>query len=140
MRTSPNYEVWRPELIAQNCDVIVTASTPAVQAVKLETTTIPVVMASIGGDPVASGLVSSLSRPGGNITGTTYIDADVGGKRIELLKEVFPRIKRVALLLNPQGRVAAATDAMNRTANGLKLVLRTLKCEDVKTSSKRFWR
>lgn len=111
------------ELIAQNCDVIVTSSTPAVHAVKLETSTIPIVMATIGGDPVAAGFVSSLSRPGGNITGTTYVDSEIGAKRVELLKEAFPRLRRLALLLDSRGRSDTAINGINRRANALKVTL-----------------
>jgi ABC-type uncharacterized transport system substrate-binding protein len=75
------------ELIALNVDVIVTAGTPASLAVKKATTSIPLVMVAVG-DPVATGLVASLARPGGNITGLTSIASEMEGKRLELLKEV----------------------------------------------------
>jgi ABC-type uncharacterized transport system substrate-binding protein len=87
------------ELIALNVDVIVTAGTPASLAVKKATTSIPLVMVAVG-DPVATRLVASLARPGGNITGLTSIATEMEGKRLELLKEVVPGISHVAVLWN----------------------------------------
>src|SRR5207248_9223851 len=77
------------ELIAANVDVIVTAGTPAALAVKKATSTVPVVMAAVG-DPVGTGIVPNLARPGGNITGLSAIAPDLEGKRPELLREVVP--------------------------------------------------
>src|SRR5882757_8064878 len=97
-----NYEqfpVLIAELIAMKVDVIVTAGTPASLAVKKATTSIPLVMVAVG-DPVATGLVASLARPGGNITGSTSISSEMEGKRLELLKEVVPGISHVAVLWN----------------------------------------
>jgi putative ABC transport system substrate-binding protein len=88
------------ELVRLKVDVIVTASTPGVRAAKKASSTIPIVFASIN-DPVASGLVASLARPGGNITGLTNLSPDLGGKRLELLKETLPKVTRVAHLWNP---------------------------------------
>ena len=89
------------ELVRLNVDVIVTGGNPVIAAVKQATATIPVVMAA-GRDPVGSGFVASLPRPGGNITGVTSDPApDVQGKRLELLKEAVPRATRVAVLWNP---------------------------------------
>jgi len=76
------------ELVALNVDIIVTAATPAALAVKRATVRIPLVMAAVG-DPVGTGLVESLSRPGGNFTGLTAIAPDLEGKRLELLRESF---------------------------------------------------
>jgi putative ABC transport system substrate-binding protein len=87
------------ELIAANVAVIVTAGTPASLALKKATTTVPLVMIAVG-DPVATGLVASLARPGGNITGLTSIAAEMEGKRLELLREVVPKISHVAVLWN----------------------------------------
>jgi putative tryptophan/tyrosine transport system substrate-binding protein len=88
------------ELIAQKVDVIVTAGTPAALAVKKATTAIPLVMVAVG-DPIGTGLVASLARPGGNITGLTSIAADLEGKRLELLREVIHKLPHIAVLWNP---------------------------------------
>ena len=87
-------------LLAANVDLIVTAGTPAALAVKKATTSVPLVMVAVG-DPVGSGIVPSLSRPGGNITGLSSIAPDLEGKRLELLREVAPKVSRVALFWNP---------------------------------------
>ena len=85
------------DLVRLRVDVIVTVGDPVILAAKEATTTIPIVMASVG-DPVGRGFVASLARPGGNITGVTRLTRDLSGKRLELLKEVVPRISRVGLL------------------------------------------
>ena len=85
------------ELVRHKVDVIVTAATPAVLAAKKTTTTIPIVMASQS-DPVGTGLVVSLARPGGNVTGLSSVNVELGGKRLELLKEAFPKISNVVFL------------------------------------------
>jgi putative ABC transport system substrate-binding protein len=87
------------ELLALKVDVIVTAGTPASLAVKKATTSIPLVMVAVG-DPVATGIVMSLGRPGGNITGLTSMSQDLEGKRLELLREVVPKVSHVAVLWN----------------------------------------
>lgn len=89
------------ELIRLKVDVLLTPSTPAAIAAKNATKTIPIVFYS-GSDPVASGLVDSLARPGENITGFTTMTAVLAGKRLELLKETVPKLTRVAALWNPQ--------------------------------------
>jgi ABC-type uncharacterized transport system substrate-binding protein len=91
------------ELVRQKVDVIVTAGTPAAMAAKQATTTIPIVMASQS-DPVGTGLVASLHRPGGNITGLSSMNVELGGKRLELLKEAFPNISNVVFLAGRGGR------------------------------------
>ena len=88
------------ELIALKVDVIVTAGTPASLAVKKATTSIPLVMIAVG-DPVGTGLITSLAHPGGNITGLTSIAGDLEGKRLELLREVVPGLSHVAVFWNP---------------------------------------
>src|SRR5438874_4957785 len=87
------------ELVRLNVDVIVGIGTLAPLAAKRATTTIPIVMTAAG-DPLGSGLVASLARPGGNVTGMSLMAPDLGGKRLELLKEVLPRLSRVAVLWN----------------------------------------
>jgi len=88
------------ELIALNVDLIVTAGTPATIALKKATTTLPLVMIAVG-DPVGTGLIASLAHPGGNLTGLTSISPELDGKRLELLREVVPKISHVAVLWNP---------------------------------------
>ena len=88
------------ELVRLNVDVIVAPSNPAIAAAQNATTSIPIVML-IASDPVATGFVASLARPGGNITGLTVQSTDVTGKRLQLLKEAVPHLSRVAVLLDP---------------------------------------
>src|SRR5919106_242908 len=85
------------ELVRLNLDVIVTAGPGPTAAAKEATSTIPIVMAQ-DSDPVGSGHVASLARPGGNITGLTILSPELGGKRLEILKEVVPKLLRVAVL------------------------------------------
>ena len=87
------------DLVRLKVDVIAAINTPATEAAKRATTTIPIVMAG-GSDPVATGLVSSLARPGGNITGVTIMNVETAGKRLELLKETRSNISPVAVLWN----------------------------------------
>src|SRR5262245_9703577 len=87
------------ELVRLKVDIIVVASgDPQIQAVKNATKTIPIVMVGVGTDPVEAGLIESLARPGGNVTGITNLNPDLGGKRLELLKEAVPKLARVAVL------------------------------------------
>jgi len=88
------------ELIAQKAELIVTAGTPASLAVKKAAPSIPLVMIAVG-DPIGTGLIESLAQPGGNVTGLTSIAADLEGKRIELLREVIPKLSHVAVFWNP---------------------------------------
>ena len=87
------------ELVHLNVDVIVAVGTLGPLAAKRATSTIPIVMTAAG-DPLGSGLVASLARPGGNVTGMSLMVPDIGGKRLELLKELLPRLSRVAVLWN----------------------------------------
>ncbi len=91
------------ELVRLKLDVIVTPGTPASMAAKKATSTIPIVFAGVA-DAVGAALVANFARPGGNITGLTGISAELGGKRLELLKEVVPKASRVAILYNPADR------------------------------------
>jgi putative ABC transport system substrate-binding protein len=107
------------ELVRLKVDVIVAAGTLAPLAAKQATTTIPIVMTSAG-DPLGSGLVASLAQPGGNVTGLSLMVPDIGGKRLELLKELVPRISRVAVLWNAanpySAHVLRETESAARTS------------------------
>ena len=94
------------DLVRSKVDVIVAASGAATRAVQQTTRTIPIVM-SLVADPVGSGLVASLARPGGNVTGLTIMAPDLMAKRLELLKEVVPKVSRVAFLTNPDNPASA---------------------------------
>ena len=96
------------ELVALKVDVIVAPATPATVAAKQATKTIPIVFAVVS-DPVTSGLVTSLARPGGNVTGLTVLEPELVGKRLELLKQVVPGVSRVAVLWHP-GAVGERTE------------------------------
>ena len=87
------------ELVRLKVELIVTDSSPAARAAKQASKTIPIVM-SASGDPIGTGLIASLARPGGNITGLTHLSPELSGKRLELLKETFPKASRVAVLWN----------------------------------------
>jgi putative ABC transport system substrate-binding protein len=87
-------------LVALQPDIILAGSTPATAAVQRETRTIPIVFAGVA-DPVASGLVTRLDRPSGNVTGFGYLEATLGGKWLDLLSEIAPGLKRVAIMFNP---------------------------------------
>jgi ABC-type uncharacterized transport system substrate-binding protein len=87
------------ELVRLKIDIIVAWQTPAATAAKQATKEIPIVMAGVG-DPLGTGLIASLARPGGNVTGTTAFGAELGGKSVELIREVLPSARRVAVLAN----------------------------------------
>src|SRR4030095_9871904 len=89
------------ELVALKVRLILASGTPASFAAKHATSTIPIVMGGVAADPVETGLVSSLAHPGGNITGMSMMTADLGGKRLELLKQIVPGLVRVAVFWNP---------------------------------------
>ena len=93
-------ERFAKQLAVLHPDVILTGSTPATAAMQQQTNTIPIVFAMVG-DPVGSGFVASLSRPGGNLTGFTPIENSLGGKWVELLKEIAPRVARVTMVFEP---------------------------------------
>ena len=89
------------ELIDRKVELILASGTPASFAARQATSTIPIVMGSLAANPVETGLIVSLARPGGNITGMTEMAAQLGGKRLELLKETVPGLSRVAVFWNP---------------------------------------
>src|SRR5262245_36938729 len=84
------------EMVRNKVDIIIAVNFQGVQAAKNATTTIPIVMVNVGRDPVEAGLVESLARPGGNVTGISNLGVELGGKRLELLKEAVTKITRVA--------------------------------------------
>jgi putative ABC transport system substrate-binding protein len=104
------------ELVSLKVDVIVTHGTPGSRAAKQATTTIPIVMAAIG-DPVRSGLVASLARPGGNLTGNSILEFDLALKRLELVKEVVPNASRVGLFYVPGTQIGTAEEAGARAVD-----------------------
>jgi ABC-type uncharacterized transport system substrate-binding protein len=109
------------ELVRMNVNIIVTHSTPGAQAAKEATSAIPIV--AVSGDPVAFGLVASLHRPGGNLTGVAFFFAEVCAKRVELIKEAIPSLTRIAVFVNPTSSATSATSiplaVMQRTASAL---------------------
>jgi putative tryptophan/tyrosine transport system substrate-binding protein len=116
------------ELVRLKVDIIVVAGgvrwvRPAMNA----TTTIPIVMSGAGIDPVEAGLVESLARPGGNVTGITNLTRELGGKRLELLKEAVPKIARVAVLYNPAtvGAAREVKEVLPAAARTLGLTVRS---------------
>ena len=88
------------ELVRLKVDAVVANGAVAIRAAKQATTTIPIVMAEVG-DPIRTGLVASLARPGGNITGSTILGPELGTKRSQLLTEALPKVRRIAFIWNP---------------------------------------
>ena len=120
-----------PELVADlirlNVDVLVTHGTPGTQAAKRATTNIPIVMA-ISGDAVATGIVTNLGRPDGNVTGSTFFLPELNAKRLELLKEVLPHVTHVGALSNPANPVSKPIiSAMTAAGSPLKLEVEVFK-------------
>src|SRR5215510_11230183 len=97
---SERFPALAADVVRQKPDFIVTWGTPAALAAKNATATIPIVMGAIG-DPISTGVVASLARPGGNITGLSSLAVELEAKRLELLKELVPQVSRVAVLWNP---------------------------------------
>jgi putative tryptophan/tyrosine transport system substrate-binding protein len=115
------------ELLRLDMDVLVTFGTPGTLAAKRASAKIPIVMA-VSGDAVASGIISSLARPGGNITGSTFLNPELVAKRFDLAKEALPSIARVAFLFNPDNpldRVDLLQSAI-KTAQTLNVELETV--------------
>ena len=119
------------ELVRSNVDLIVTHGTPGSLAAKRATTTIPIVIASIG-DPVVTGVVASVARPGGNITGQTFFNPELRAKRIELLKEVMPHLTHVAVILNADNPAAVGPEfqAMEKAAQALNIKLQPFRLRE----------
>jgi putative tryptophan/tyrosine transport system substrate-binding protein len=118
------------ELVGRKIDVLVTHGTPGGRAAKNATTAIPIVNAS-SGDPVASGLVASLSRPGGNMTGVAFFNPELCAKRLELLKDVFPEIRVVAVLSNPSNPMSDLNlQATEHASKALNIELKQFRARD----------
>src|SRR5215831_17806719 len=119
------------ELVGSKVDVITTLSTPAALAARNATTTIPIVFTAVG-DPVGSGVVPSLARPGGNATGSSLLATELSAKRLEVLREIVPGISRVAMLWNDTnpGMVLRAHEAQD-AATKLGVVVRSIGVHDL---------
>jgi putative ABC transport system substrate-binding protein len=120
------------ECLRRKADIIVVTTTPAAQAAKSATSTIPIVMTALG-DPVGTGLVTSLARPGGNVTGTTLLASGLSAKRLGLLKEIVPRLSRVLVLSYPEDPIAAPqVKELESAAHslGVKLLIRDIQTAD----------
>jgi putative ABC transport system substrate-binding protein len=110
------------ELVGLQPDIILASTTPVIIALQQETQTIPIVFANVG-DPVASGIVARLDRPGGNITGFAILEASLGGKWVELLSEITPGLKRAAIMFNPDiAPVSTYMPSVEAAARSLKIV------------------
>ena len=115
------------DLVERKVDIIVAPIPGAIRAAKQATKTIPIVMVT-GLDPVANGIIDSLARPGGNVTGVATLAQELNGKRLELLTEIVPRLSRVAILWTPVDRTAATNfKEYQAAAHGFKIELRSLE-------------
>src|SRR5262245_11728660 len=144
-RYAENKRVRYPELAAElvslKVDVIVlTGGNPTIKAAMNATKTIPIVMTSGGIDPVASGLIESLAHPGGYVTGLTNLGRELGGKRLELLKETVPELTRVAVLYDPAipGPIREVKEDLPVAARALKLTVRSWEIRSVDDLEKAF--
>jgi len=137
-RYAENKRVRYPELAAElvslKVDVIVlTGGNPTIKAAMNATKTIPIVMTSGGIDPVASGLIESLAHPGGYVTGLTNLGRELGGKRLELLKETVPELTRIAVLYDPAipGPIREVKEDLPVAARALKLTVQSWELRSV---------
>ncbi|MDZ4341609.1 MAG: ABC transporter substrate-binding protein [Candidatus Binatia bacterium] len=120
------YPVLAAELVRLKVDIILVGGAGQIRAAKNATKTIPIVMTGGGIDPVEAGLIESLDRPGGNVTGVTNLGRELGGKRLELLKEAVPKLARVAVLYDPAtaGTVPKVKEDLPVAARALGLTVR----------------
>ena len=124
-------ETLAAELVGRKVDVIVAAGDTAIHAARRATETIPIVMVAAG-DPVKSGLAASLARPGGNVTGMTFLSSELAGKRLELLKEAVPTVSRVGVLWNPENPGGPADLRATQTAaETLRVTLQSFEVRKV---------
>jgi putative ABC transport system substrate-binding protein len=121
------------ELVQRRVPVIVTAGPPAVSAAKAATTTIPVVFL-VGEDPVKLGLVTSLGRPGGNLTGVNFLAVEIAAKRLELLRELVPGAARIAVLVNPANVSVSETVSrdVSQAARALGLQIKVINADTIR--------
>jgi putative tryptophan/tyrosine transport system substrate-binding protein len=120
------------ELVARKVELILASGSPASFAAKQATSTIPIVMGSLNADPVETGLIASLARPGGNITGLSALAPELSGKRLELLKEVVPGMTRVAVLWNAANPAnASAWQETQAAARTLGVTVQSLGVQDL---------
>jgi putative ABC transport system substrate-binding protein len=124
------FPILAADLVRMNVDMIVAVSEGGTRAAKKQTNTIPIVMVGVGADPAEAGLVESLSRPGGNITGITDIAVEVAGKRLELFKEAVPKMLRIVVLYDPvnRGNVAEAKE-VQAAAHSLSLKVQAMEVQ-----------
>jgi putative ABC transport system substrate-binding protein len=126
------------ELVSLKIDIIVASSTTAAEAAKNATSSIPIVMTNVT-DPVVTGLVASLARPGGNITGLSNMNAEYAGKRLELLKEINPKVSRVVVLWNSANPGTALNFKQTETAaQELRVHLQSLDIQNVDALERAF--
>src|SRR5262245_58404794 len=121
------------ELVRLRVDIIVAAGgDPVIQAARNGTNTVPIVMMGQGSDPVRAGLIESLARPGGNVTGITTLGRELGGKRLELLKDAVPKLARVAVLYDPaiSGAAREVKEDLPVAARALKLTVQPWEVRD----------
>ena len=121
------------ELVALKVDVIVTTGSRATLPAKNATRQIPIVMMA-DNDPVTAGIVASLARPGGNITGLTNVTTDLAGKRLELLKEIVPKLSRVAVLRDLTNVTGGSVDVIEATARELEPATESFEAAKVENS------
>jgi putative ABC transport system substrate-binding protein len=128
------------ELVRLKVDIIVVSGGPPfVLAAKNATKTIPIIMTGGGADPIEAGLVESLARPGGNVTGLTLLSTELGGKRLDLLKEAVPKLARVAVLYDPNpGAVRDVKEVLPVAARALRLTLQPWEVRDANGFEKVF--
>jgi putative tryptophan/tyrosine transport system substrate-binding protein len=120
------------ELVRLKVDIIVAGGDPGIRAAKNATNTVSIITMGGGADPIEAGFVESLARPGGNVTGITNLGRELGAKRLELLKEVFPKVARVAMLYDPgnPSTVRAVKDDLPEMARALRLTVRFWEVRD----------
>ena len=119
------------ELVRLKVDVIVAGGLGTIQPAKNATKTIPIVMSGQGIDPVVAGPIESLARPGGNVTGITNISGELGGKRLELLKEAVPKVTRVAVLYQSSpGALRELKELLPAAVRALKLTIQPWEVRD----------